>query len=113
MFLKISKPALVCVSFFSLLYISYSRAECNLDLLIGYTLVAVKHISETVDKGERKDDFEGCDFDKVVVFDDQTGLRCATYLYNYSFLPKAYIFSNARSIKMCVNGELMDMMPLH
>jgi hypothetical protein len=38
-----------------------------------------------VDKGVRKDDFEGCDYDHIIVFDDNTGVRCTSYSYSYSY----------------------------
>jgi hypothetical protein len=87
-------------------------AECDLDTLVGYTLVAAKYIAGRIDNDGQKDDFEGCDFDRIIVFDDNTGVRCITYSYSYSFHPKAYVFSNNSSMKMCVQDQLYDVGPV-
>lgn len=68
--------------------------------LIGYTIVAQKTIS-----GE----FEGCDFDKRIMFDDGTMLKCMSYGYQYAYMPSALILFNGSSIKMIVEDEIYDM----
>jgi hypothetical protein len=83
-------------------------ASCSLERLIGYTLVAAKTVQSHIDKGIKKDDFEGCDYDRIIVFEDDTGVKCASYSYTYSYRPKAYIFVSNRDIKICVNDELFD-----
>lgn len=91
-----------------------ARAECNLSDLVGYTLLAEKTIAGYIDNEKKGDDFEGCEFDRIIVFDDNTGVRCATYSYSYSYRPDAYIFaSGPGSMKMCVEDELYDVTPLH
>ncbi len=85
-----------------------ARADCDLDDLVGYTLIASKYIVGRIDKSARHDDFEGCDFDRIIIFDDNTGVRCMTYSYTYSYHPKAYVFANGPLMKMCVEGLLYD-----
>jgi hypothetical protein len=67
-------------------------AECVLDDLVGYTLIASKYIAGRIDNNVRKDDFQGCDFDRIIVFDDNTGVRCVSYSYTYYYHPKVYNF---------------------
>lgn len=87
--------------------------DCDLDDLVGYTLIASKTIDGYIEHGKRNDDFEGCDFDRIIVFDDNTGVRCTGYNYSYSYRPTAYIFSQGRgSMKMCVEDELYDIAPI-
>jgi len=43
-----------------------------------------------------------------LVFDDNTGVRCTGYSYNYAYRPDAYIFVNSTLIKMCIEGEWFD-----
>lgn len=91
-----------------------AQAQCNLSELVGYTLIAQRTIDGYIQGEKRSDDFEGCDFDRVIVFDDNTGVRCMTYSYTYSFRPDAYIFADRiGSMKMCVEDELYDVAPVH
>ena len=83
-------------------------ADCDLDDLVGYTLVAKKTISGRIDDGKREDGYEGCVFGRILVFSDGTGLACADYNYSYSYMPTAYVFSNGSSLKVCVEGDLMS-----
>jgi hypothetical protein len=82
-----------------------ARADCDLDQVIGYALVAAPTIEGYIQDGQRKDDFEGCDFDRIIVFADGTGVRCTSYGYSYSYRPKAYVFVSGLSMKMCVSGN--------
>ena len=101
------------IGLMSLLLSSARAADCDLDEVVGYTLLASKTIEGRIEEnGERKDDFEGCDFDRVIVFTDNTGVRCTSYGYQYAYRPDAYIFANGRSMKMCVEDEMYDVMPL-
>ena len=89
------------------------QAGCDLDDLVGYTLVAKKTVSGYIDKDEQDldSDFEGCDFDRIIVFSDDTAVVCQSYSYSYSFMPKAYLFANKSSWKMCVNGNIYRVQP--
>ena len=79
-------------------------AACNSNRAIGYTLVAKKTVVAFIQDDKREDSFSGCEFGRVLVFDDNTGVRCTGYSYNYV----AYIFVNSTLIKMCVEGEWFD-----
>jgi hypothetical protein len=106
------RAALFAVAWSAPLLVSPALADCDLDDVVGYTLVASRDIVAHLDKGERTDDFEGCDYDRIIVFDDNTGVRCSSYGYSYSYRPKAYVFSNGSSMKMCVEGEFYDIGPI-
>lgn len=91
----------------------WAAAQCDLSDLVGYTLVAQKTIAGYIENENRGEDFEGCNFDRIIVFDDNTGVQCLTYSYSYSYRPEAYIFvEGPTSMKMCVEGELYDVAPL-
>src|SRR5262249_23871181 len=81
---------------------------CDLDNMIGWTLIARKTVAGRIDKGVREDDFEGCDFDRIIVFDDNTGVRCTSYSYTYSYRPTAYIWANGSSLKLWVEDTEFD-----
>lgn len=84
---------------------SSAFAGCDLDDLVGWTLIARKTIVGRIQNEERKDDFEGCDFSRIIVFDDNTGVQCTGYSYMYSYRPKAYIWGDGSSLKMCVGSN--------
>jgi hypothetical protein len=82
--------------------------SCDLDNMVGWTLVARKTIAGRIDKGVRKDDFEGCEYDRIIVFDDNTGVRCTSYSYTYAYRPTAYIWGYGSSLKVCVGSSSFD-----
>lgn len=84
---------------------SAALAGCDLDSLVGWTLIARKTIAGSIQDGQRKEDFEGCDFNRIIVFDDNTGVQCTGYSYTYSYRPTAYIWVNSSSLKMCVGSS--------
>jgi len=71
--------------------------------LVGYTIVDIK----TVDGN-----FEGCDYDRKIVFTDGTYVTCLDYGYTYSYMPEAIIFGTKHNgaflYKMYIDGELYD-----
>jgi hypothetical protein len=86
--------------------------SCNLDDMVGYTLIARKTIEGRIDNGRRSDDFEGCDFDRIIAFGDNTGVRCTSYSYSYAYRPTAYIWSRGYELRMCVNENEYPIGPL-
>ncbi|OYY93200.1 MAG: hypothetical protein B7Y41_12815 [Hydrogenophilales bacterium 28-61-23] len=82
----------------------------QLGRLVGYTIIASKTISGYQDKnGKGADSFEGCDYDRVIIFDDDKILTCEAYGYQYSYRPTAIILSNGPSFKMIVGNDIYDM----
>ena len=66
---------------------------------VGYTIVASKTIAGYVDKdGTRKNQFDGCNFGRTIIFDDNTSMTCSTYGYQYAFRPTAIILMKSMSI---------------
>ncbi len=108
------KILITCISF---LCFSIVHAGCDLEDLVGWTIIEVKTISGYKDSGkEQKDDWEGCDFDRRVFFMDGTTVTCTSYNYQYAYMPKAVILGtnfkykgkNRTMLKMCVDGEMID-----
>jgi hypothetical protein len=84
-------------------------AECDLSQLIGYTLVFSKIIDGYVQDGKRSHGFEGCTRDRVLVFSDNTGVRCKETFIQRGNLPTAYLFArNANDLKLCVEGSIYE-----
>jgi len=102
----------VLICLFLLLASNFANADAanKLRRLEGYTIVLVTYVAGYVDKdGKRSDSFEGCDYDRVIIFDNDKVLKCATYSYTYSYHPSAVIFVKGGDFKMLVGDELYDM----
>ncbi len=77
----------------------------------GWTVAAVTTV---------RGDFEGCDFDKRIRFDNGWTLTCSGYSYSYAYRPDAVIFSKAVEIrgrgywmvKVLIDDEFYDMQPV-
>jgi hypothetical protein len=84
-------------------------AICDLSQVVGYTLVYGKTIAAYVQDGKRVAGFEGCARDRVLVFTDDTGVRCKETFVQSAQLPKAYLFArNANDMKLCVDDDMYD-----
>lgn len=77
---------------------------------VGYTIIASKTIAGYQDRnGKKSSSFEGCDFDRIIIFDDNKILTCVGYGYQYAYRPAAIILSNGSSFKMIVGDDVYDM----
>nr|WP_314878151.1 hypothetical protein [uncultured Pseudomonas sp.] len=79
--------------------------------MVGWTIAAVTQV---------EDEFEGCDFDKVINFVNGIALTCSSYGYSYAFMPSAVIFTksgkyegrNVHNVKVLISDEFYDMQPV-
>jgi hypothetical protein len=78
---------------------------------IGYTIAAKKTIVGWVDEGREKkgEAFEGCQYGRVIIFDDRTYLKCAEYGYQYAYRPEAVLLVRSGRIVMIVEDDAYDM----
>jgi hypothetical protein len=78
---------------------------------VGYTIVAEKTVKGWVDpsKGTQGDSFEGCEYGRQIIFDDNTYLTCTSYSYSYSYRPSALLLSNGTAFVMVVQDEAYAM----
>lgn len=72
---------------------------CDLGDFVGYTILAKKTI-----KGQ----FNGCDYNRKIVFTDGTYVTCDSYGYAYGYMEDAIILSNGRRPAMCVGRDKFD-----
>jgi hypothetical protein len=87
-------------------------AMCDLSQVVGYTVVFAKTIEAYIQGGKRVSGFEGCAHDRVLVFTDNTGVRCKDASIHTANLPKAYLFArNANDMKLCVDDDMYDVAP--
>ncbi|MNN76299.1 hypothetical protein D3C81_1926660 [compost metagenome] len=79
--------------------------------MVGWTIAAVTQV---------EDEFEGCDFDKVIKFTSGIALTCSSYGYSYAFMPSAVIFTksgkyegrNFHNVKVLIDDDFYDMQPV-
>jgi hypothetical protein len=79
--------------------------------LEGWTVAAVTTV---------EDDFEGCDFDKKIKFDNGWTLTCSSYSYSYAYRPDAVIFTRKTEyrsrqyllMKVLIDDDFYDMYPV-
>lgn len=80
----------------SILCLDLAVARTEMSDLQGYTLVAKKKV---------EDDFDGCDYDKPIIFTDGTYLRCDEYGYTYKYSPRVLIFKKGSRLVMCLEDK--------
>lgn len=105
------KRLIVLIALFMIQANTSHANQLDMSQLKGYTLLYQKTI---------EDDFEGCDFDRVIRFMDGTSLTCSSFSYTYSFMPTAYIYGKSKHhngnnfvlIRMVVEDQVFDMYPL-
>ncbi|RRQ52286.1 hypothetical protein [Sphingorhabdus wooponensis] len=77
----------------------------DLSSYVGYTIVAVKTISKSIDDDGEETSFRGCRFGRVIVFDDGKYVTCSSYGYQYALRPRALILSNGSSSMVMIVGD--------
>ena len=92
---------------------AWADGKCDLDTLVGYTLVFAKPVDGYIQDGRRKKGYEGCELDRVLVFADNTGVRCKEVVRQHlDELPTAYLFARSQSdLRLCVEGYLFEVSP--
>jgi hypothetical protein len=83
--------------------------RCDLNTLVGYQLLFGKPIDGYIQAGMRKKGYLGCEPDRVLVFADNTGVRCKELIrQSVDGLPVGYLFArdNAGDLQLCVDGDL-------
>jgi hypothetical protein len=89
---------------------TFAISEFLFHRLIGFKVVDVKTIVGYQDEdGSSGEDFKGCQYNRIILFEDNKILTCIAYSYTYSYRPDAVLFTNGSSWKMLVDGEIFDM----
>jgi len=95
-----------------------SLAECELDTdqledLIGYEVESVKSVAGWIDEAAGKvgneDDWEGCRYNRTIIFSDATSVECVSYHHSSAWGPqKAVIFKKYSGRILCIDDQLID-----
>ncbi len=106
------RPAILVVLLVALA--SPARAHCALDGVVGYTLVFAKTIEAYIEGGHRTRGYQGCQPGRVLVFTDNSGVRCKGASFQRLDVPKGYLFAKTQTdLKLCVGDEMLDVAPAH
>ena len=85
---------------------------CDLSQVVGYQLAAGKTIEGYVQDNQVVRGYTGCLPGRVLVFTDNTGVRCKETFLHSAHLPKAYLFAkSANDLKLCVDDDMYDVGP--
>ncbi|WP_155886520.1 hypothetical protein [Acidovorax sp. JHL-3] len=104
------KKQLLLLAFLTSTTSAFADITSQLARFVGYTIIASKTVAGYQDgNGKKSDSFEGCEYDRVIIFDDNKILTCAGYGYQYSYRPTAIIISNGSSFKMIIESDVYDM----
>ena len=89
---------------------AWADGRCDLNTVIGYQVVFNKTVEGYIQNGARKKGYDGCEADRVLVFTDNTGVRCKSVsTRKLEGFPPAYLFVNSKGdMKLCVEGELFE-----
>jgi hypothetical protein len=90
---------------------AWADGRCDLNDLVGYQILLARPIDGYIQGGIRKKGYEGCEPDRVLVFADNSGVRCKDFgRQPHEDLPTGYLFArnNLGDLKLCVDGQLFD-----
>jgi hypothetical protein len=107
------RPCLLLAGAISLLSGGGVRADgrCDLNTVVGYQVVFAKPIVGYIQGGIRNRGYAGCEPDRVLLFADNSGVRCKELVrQNLDALPTGYLFARGSlaDLKLCVEGALFD-----
>jgi hypothetical protein len=90
---------------------AFADLATKLNKFNGYTIVGSETIVGWYDKnsGKKGDSFEGCEYGRVIIFENNKALTCAEYGYHYAYRPTAVILSKNGFFKMVVDDEVYEM----
>ncbi len=60
------------------------------------------------ENGKKEDDFEGCEYSRILIVDYSKQVTCTEYNYAYAFHPDIVVLSNGHSLKACIDDEMYN-----
>jgi hypothetical protein len=89
---------------------AFADVADELKQFVGFTIIASMRVAGYQDKdGTSGSDFQGCQFDRVIIFDNNKIMKCTGYHYHYANRPTAIILSDGSSFKMIVGDDIYEM----
>ena len=88
-----------------------AEAGCKIDVsdYVGWQIIYSGTVTGYIDEnGKREDDFEGCEYGRILIVDYSKKATCVEYSYAYAFQPDIVVLSNGHSLKACIDNEIYD-----
>ena len=88
-----------------------AEAGCEIDIsdYVGWQIIYSGTVTGYIDEnGKKEDDFDGCEYGRILIVDYTKKITCAEYNYAYAFHPDIVVLSNGRSLEACIDDEMYD-----
>ncbi len=88
-----------------------AEAGCGVDIsdYVGWKIIYSGTVTGYIDdNGKKEDDFEGCEYGRVLIVDYIKRVTCSEYNYSYAYHPDIVVMSNGSSLKACIDNEMYD-----
>ncbi len=106
--MRVAVGVLCGVAWFGMTQPARAASGCDLDEVVGYQLVQKKTIEAFIDGGRRQFGYQGCAPGRVLIFTDNTGVRCRDTVVQRLDIPVAYLFARSESdMKLCVGDQML------
>ena len=88
---------------------NFAYANCDFSRYVGWTIIYSGKITGHIDEdGKKQDDFEGCDYGRILIVDYSKQVTCQTYSYSYSYYPDIVILSKGSLVEACIDSQMYD-----
>ena len=92
---------------FALLILPFCAYALDLDRYVGYQIIYSGTVTGYIDEdGKEQDDFEGCEYDRVLIIDYSKAITCTEYSYSYSYHPEIVILSNGSLAVAIIDNDI-------
>lgn len=88
-----------------------SSLACKIDIsrYVGWAIIYSGTVTGYIDEnGQETDEFEGCEFNRVLIIDNDKVVTCAEYSYSYAYHPEIVILAKGETMKACIDDEVYD-----
>ncbi len=88
-----------------------AEAGCEVDVsdYVGWRIIYSGTVTGYMDEnGKKEDDFEGCEYGRILIVDYSKKVTCAGYSYAYAFHPDIVVLSKGHSLQACIDNEMYD-----
>ena len=88
-----------------------ANAGCYIDAsdYVGWEIIYSGTVTGYIDNdGKEVDEFDGCEYDRVLIIDYSKTVTCAEYNYSYAYHPDIVVLSNGYRMEACIDDEMFD-----